>query len=145
MTEAIVELCPGINLFGGCSKEEAVSIVRSRAQKVGPIPLYLFCEESRYNVGLRTMEASARSFFRDIDSLSILDIPPTVHAFMAPYLRPGVTDARFPLTYKEAAPDFFFSLKEGDIRGKIKDWAALPSYEIRFLSDHALLMYVGSH
>ena len=144
VTEAILELCPGINLFGGCSKEEAVSIVRSRAQKVGPIPRYLFCNERRFKSALQTMVAAASLFLRDIKSLSILDIPPIVHVFMAPYLRPEVTDSRFPLTYKEAAPDFFATLDEDDISGSIEDWAALPSYEIRFLSDHAIRLHMGA-
>ena len=106
MTEAMMDICPENKIFKGNTKEEAISIVRTRALKIGAIPRYLFCSERNFITRLTLMKVSATSkLSSDFQTLSVNNIPDAAKCFVAPYFRPGVTDPRLHVSYVKAAPD----------------------------------------
>ena len=141
VTEAIMELCPTSNPFKGNSKEEAVNIVRSRALKVGGIPRQLFCSEKFYKATLVHMNVASYSLSRCLDSLSAYDIPRTVQSFVALFFKEGVTDPKFPMIYKEAAPELFATFSKENNSEVMALMNSLFNFEFRYLTDYAKVLH----
>ena len=93
MTEAIMNIYPNNDIFNGKSKDEAVDIVRTRAQKIGAIPRYIFNSERKFESRLHDMRTSATAKLSyAFEVLSVDNSPKEAEVFAAPYFRPGVTD-----------------------------------------------------
>ena len=137
MTEAIMNIYPNNDIFNGKSKDEAVDIVRTRAQKIGAIPRYIFNSERKFESRLHDMRTSATAKLSyAFEELSVDNIPKEAEVFAAPYFRPGVTDPSLYVRYKKAAPDFLVTSPE-ECCDVLVTLDSLYSYESRYLSDDA--------
>ena len=137
MTEAIMDVCPHNDLFKANTKEEAVSVVRSRALKVGAIPRYLFCDSDIFDSRLNEMiESASCALSQDLETLTITNIPKSAQYLVAPYLRYGVTNPIFAQKYETAASDFLKSCSKEDFKANIT-LSSLFSHEYRYLSEFA--------
>ena len=136
MTEAIMDVCPNNDLFRDKSKEEAVSIVQSRAQKVGAIPRYLFSDADDFEARvIELRESASKSISTVFSELRVNNIPTDAELFVAPYCRPGVTDPNFPRFYHTASPINHHLFSEEDLNERWFTKDSLYNFEFRYLSE----------
>ena len=144
MTEAVMEFCPTNSIFRGSTKEEAVSIVRSRALKVGGILQFLFCDEDFYIARLLDMDSDSNALSRHLYWLWFKNIPRTVQCYVALFFREGVTEPNFYEKYKDAAPELYATISMENNLDGIEFMNSEHSIECRYVSDHAKLLHAST-
>ena len=134
MAEAVMDICPENDLN--------VSTVRERALLVGAIPRFLFCDHDAFKDRLDEMNSAASSSLSfDFKKLSVNNIPELAQYLVAPYFRSHVTNPIRNLNYEDAASDYFKTIV-GDERDRMMRFRFVPSFEFRYLSDHALRIHI---
>ena len=146
MTEAIMDICPNNDIFEGMTQEEAVSIIRSRALKIGTVPKFLFCNVELFKSRLNEMIRVAKyEFSPEFNTLSFDHIPRDLPYLVAPYFRPRVTDPIYPHDYEIAALDYFNSLCIPSDPLDSYEFHffmnVLSSYEYRYLSEYVKMIH----
>ena len=141
MTEAIMDICPNNDIFINQSKKDAIDIIRTRAMKVGAVPLNLFCKEETFQIHVKRMKQFSNALNSCLDSLNIFHVPREAQLLVAPFLRYGVTDPTIALSYEEAAQDYFASLAKEDPT-VVASLGSSYSFEFRYLTDYAKLLHI---
>jgi hypothetical protein len=72
------------------SFEKVNKIIDERIKMIGPIPRYVFGDESGYIDYVESISVDAKNLWKDIDSLEVFKIPQHVKTLAAPFVREGV-------------------------------------------------------
>lgn len=124
------------------SWEEELRLMETRFDCTGGKPRYLFGAPHLFKTfqDSQTAKSIESALFKDLDEMTVYNIPSLAQYFLAPYLRDKVNIPMLNMEMIHSAPDLLASLEEEE-RKEAEMKRTLTIYEWRFLSEKVKLYF----